>query len=139
MILITKLGNWLNNINEYINSHSHFAKIFISCAIFLFVIVFFIFVSQIFVSRYSTNDDLAILSDIKAGTPTHFMSSILGNFLSLLYKKVSFSIPWYGIFVGISLVLSLFVLLRTLLVANGKKLIVSIILSSLSVIIFIHF
>jgi len=110
-----------------------------SVLILLFVVVFFAFILPLTYHRYSSNDDIGILLDIKSGFPVSFMSYILGDVFSLLYRKVSDIVPWYGIFTCISLGISLFVLLRMLYVSHGTKRIEYFMFSALLSILYIRF
>lgn len=86
--------------------------------ILLFVIALSALIPMLGHPRYSENDDIAILADIKAGFRVSFMSSLLGAFFSLLYQNVSDAIPWYSIFIYIFLGINLFILLRILNILN---------------------
>jgi len=70
---------------------------------------------------YATWDDISILYDIKSGFAVSWMSHILGGLLSSLYMNVSDMVPWYGIFLYISLGIALFILLRSLYMSGIKR------------------
>ena len=83
-----------------------------SLIILISVIAYFSLILIIFTTSYATNDDIEILETIKLDYPVSFMSYIFGRILSFTYLNISKSIPWYGLFLYISLGVSLFVLLR---------------------------
>ena len=116
---------------SYIEKWSKIYRRFLSrsslLVLLLFVVGYLALASSIFTTMYRTNDDIAILDDIKAGFRVNFMSCILGNILSFCYAKVSNSVPWYGIFCYVSLGAALFILLRSLFTRwSARRLIVSI-------------
>jgi hypothetical protein len=61
---------------------------------------------------YGSNDNIAILWNIKADCLVYFMSVSLGKFLSFCYLNITDKIPWYGLtlytFLGVSLYCTIF-------------------------------
>jgi hypothetical protein len=114
-------NNWLSLAKEKCKAYLHYLSISPSALIFLFVIAFFASILSWYHPIYSTWDDVFIHYDIKSGFPVSFMSHTLGAFLSSLYMNVSDMVPWYGIFLYISLGIALFTLLRYLYISHNTK------------------
>jgi hypothetical protein len=114
-------NHWLSLAKEKCKTYLHYFLISPSLLILLFVIAFFASILSWYHPIYSTWDDIFILYDIKSGFPISFVSHILGEFLSSLYMNVSNMVPWYGIFLYISLGITLFTLLRSLYIPHNTK------------------
>jgi len=117
---MTKIG-WLNSFNEKIKTLPFISARLSFLVILLFTIVYFVLVLLTINPIYTTDDDIAILADIKSGFLTNYMSRIFGMILSFFYINLSDSIPWYGLIYYISIGVSLLVLLRLLLVERSAK------------------
>jgi len=90
-----------------------FARLFHNSNFYsFFSFIFTLFVVVFCYSSYLTNDDVAILMDIRSGYPTSFMSISLGRILSLFYLKVNYNVPWYSIFFIVVNIVSLILVFR---------------------------
>lgn len=134
-----RLNEWSKTIKQKYEANPALVKILSYIALLLFAFIFIFSVISVINPRYSVNDDIAILSDIKSGFTASFICRSFGGFLSFLYNDVSSSIPWYGVFMYISLGISLFALLNILLNFRRKKLIETIIISVLILLSYIRF
>lgn len=84
-------------------------------SIFLLTAIYFILILSLFTRSYAVNDNIAIIDNIRYNCIVPFMSVLLGYLLSFCYLTISDHIPWYGLCLYVSLAISMFLILCSLL------------------------
>lgn len=103
---------WLSKFTKF---HNWLFKLF-NNNIFVFSFCFFyvLILLMVFSRCYLVNDDVAILFDIQGGFSTSYMTVLLGNVLSFLYLHLWQNFPWYGLFLSLIHIISLFLFISSL-------------------------
>ena len=87
----------------------------------------------LFPCSFEMNDDVALSKWIAAGFDVPFISIVLGRFLGLLYRHISATVPWYGLFLYcchvVALALIIFGLLQFKLSRKNNSIFLAVFLS----------